>query len=119
MSLIGKYLAGWRFRTSTPSLTVGDEVNVFVHRYDEHAGDGDGATPAAAAATEAETDAETAAESTGVGVADIGDTRLYVEGAGPEHVDVQLRVRITEFDESTATGRGEFVAVVGESSYAG
>ncbi|AGB15168.1 hypothetical protein Halru_0535 [Halovivax ruber XH-70] len=119
MSFLEKYLAGWTFRTSTPSLTVGSEVNVFVHRYDEHAGDGDGSTADTATATGAENDTETPTESTGMGVADIGDTRLYVEGVGPEHVDVQIRVRITEFDESTATGRGEFVQVVGESSYAG
>lgn len=63
--------------------------------------------------------AETVASPEGIGVADIGDTRLYVEGIGPEHVDLQVRVRVTEFDESTATGRGEFVDVVGESSYGG
>ncbi|WP_247730969.1 DUF7513 family protein [Halovivax limisalsi] len=119
MSLFEKYFAGWTFRTSTPSLTVGDEVNVFLHRYEKHAVDGDGAGSGAAAAAGDEAATETAAGSEGVGVADIGDTRLYVEGVGPEHVDVQVRVRITEFDASTATGRGEFVSVVGESSYAG
>ncbi|ELZ11714.1 TRAM domain-containing protein [Halovivax asiaticus JCM 14624] len=117
MSLFDAFRTGWTFRTSTPSLTVGDEVGVFIHRHQEHAGDGDGAATATADATE--TDAEDGSSSQGVGVASIGDTQLYVDGTGPEHVDKRVRVRITEFDESTATGRGEFVAVVGESSYAG
>ncbi|WP_226479346.1 DUF7513 family protein [Natrinema amylolyticum] len=89
MSLFDKYLTGWRFRTSRPALEVGREIDVFV------------------------------AESNGTsGRAYIGDTELVVEGAGPETVEKQVRVRVTEFDETTASGRGELVAVVGESSYA-
>jgi len=116
MSLFDAFSAGWTFRTSTPSLTVGDEVSVFIHRHQEHAGDGDGTVAATADASDADAEDEA---SQGVGVASIGDTQLYVDGTGPEHVDKRVRVRITEYDESTATGRGEFVAVVGESSYAG
>lgn len=92
MSVFEKFFAGWRFRTSKPALTPGSEVNVFINRYDE---------------------------ATGTGVARIGDTLLYVDDTGPEHVGLRARVRVTDFDESNASGEGEFVEVVGESSYAG
>lgn len=91
MSMLESYFKGWRFRSTTPSLTPGSEVNVFVNQYD-----GDG-----------------------VGIANVGDTRLYIEGIGPEHVEKRVRVEVTEFDDDDAIGRGEFREVVGESSYAG
>ncbi|SEP84097.1 DUF7513 family protein [Natrinema salaciae] len=88
MSLLGKYLKGWTFRADRPSLEVGSEIDVFV------------------------------AESNGTtGRAYIGDTELLVDGAGPDVVEKQARVRVTEFDETAASGRGEFVEVIGESSY--
>ena len=90
MSLFDKYLKGWRFRSSSPSLEVGDEIDVFV-----------------------------AESNSDEGHAYIGDTHLIVEGAGPESVEKRVRVRITEFDETSASGRGEFVDIVGESSYSG
>lgn len=89
MSLLAKYLAGWQFRSTTPTFDVGDEISVFIA---ETNGDGDGH-------------------------AYVGDTHLVVENAGPETVEKRVRARVTEFDESTATGRGEFLEVVGESSY--
>ncbi|NUB92669.1 TRAM domain-containing protein [Haloterrigena sp. SYSU A121-1] len=90
MSLFSKYLEGWRFRSSEPTFEPGDEISVFV------------------------------AESNGTdGRAYVGDTRLTVEGAGPETVEKRVRVRVTEFDDSSATGRGELLEVVGESSYTG
>ncbi|WP_265109243.1 DUF7513 family protein [Halosolutus halophilus] len=91
MSLLGKYFRGWSFRSTTPSLVPGSEVNIFVSEYD-----GDG-----------------------VGIANVGDTRLYVEGVDPDDVGRRVRVAVTSFDETDATGRGEFREVVGESSYAG
>ncbi|MBZ6493354.1 DUF7513 family protein [Natrinema longum] len=89
MSFLEKYLKGWRFRTSRPSLEPGSEVTVFI------------------------------AESNGTaGRAYIGDTELIVEDAGPETIEKQVRVRVTEFDDAAATGRGEFIEIVGQSSYA-
>ena len=91
MSVLMKYLKGWRFRSSTPSLTEGDEINVFVAE----------------------------SEDRDTGLAYIGDTELRIDGAGPETVEKRVRVRVTEFDASDATGRGEFLEVVGGSSYTG
>ncbi len=89
MSLFTKYLKGWTFRSTTPSFDVGDEIAVFI----------------------AETNSE------GHGHAYVGDTEFTVEGAGLDTVEKRVLVRVTEFDETTATGRGEFLEVVGESSY--
>jgi uncharacterized protein YacL len=90
MSLVGKYLRGWTFRANRPVLEEGSEIDVFI----------------------AETNGST-------GRAYVGDTELLVDGAGPETVEKRVRVRVTSFDETTATGEGELVAVVGGSSYSG
>lgn len=90
MSFFKKYLKGWQFRTTTPSLTPGEEVNVFLNHYD------------------ADED---------IGIVNVGDTKLYVEGVAPEHVDLRIRVEVTAFEDGV--GRGVFKEVVGESSYSG
>jgi len=92
MSFLSKYAKGWSFRTTRPSLEIGSTIDVFLAEYD--------------AVEEA-------------GLAFVGDTKLYVEGATPEHVEQQVRVDITEYDSNGGVGRGEFVEVVGDSSYAG
>ncbi|ELY39697.1 DUF7513 family protein [Natronorubrum tibetense] len=89
MSVFKKYLKGWTFRSTNPSFDVGDEISVFV--------------------------SET--NGTDAGLAYVGDTRLIIDGAGPETVEKRVRLRVTEFDEAESTGRGEFLEVVGESSY--
>ncbi|MFC7214700.1 TRAM domain-containing protein [Saliphagus sp. GCM10025334] len=89
MSVLEKFLSGWHFRTTRPTLTPGTEVDVFLSEFD--------------------------ADDTGV--ARIGDTVLYVEGASPGHVEKRVRVRVIDFDDSMSTGRGEYVETVGESSY--
>jgi hypothetical protein len=89
MSFLKKYLKGWRFRETNPSLEVGDVIDVFVAE----------------------------SNSADEGHVYIGDTHLIVEGATPDTVEKRVRVRVTEFDEATTTGRGEFLEVVGESSY--
>ncbi|HMB50068.1 DUF7513 family protein [Natronoarchaeum rubrum] len=92
MSFLKKYTKGWSFRTTSPSLEPGSTVDVFLAEYD-------------------------AAED--AGLAFVGDTKLYVEGATPEHVEQQVRVEVAEYDSNGGVGRGEFVEVVGDSSYAG
>lgn len=92
MSFLSKYLRGWKFRTTHPTLQPGSEVNVFLTEYDP---------------------------GEERGVAFVGDTRLYVENAGPEHVEKRVRVAVEEFDSEESVGRGEFVETVGESSYVG
>ncbi|MFC4438658.1 MULTISPECIES: DUF7513 family protein [Natrialbaceae] len=91
MSFLKKYFKGWQFRDTSPSLTEGDVFDVFVAE----------------------------SNSNNEGHVYIGDTHLVVNGAGPETVEKRVRVRVTEFDSATATGRGEFLEIVGESSYTG
>ncbi|SNZ05068.1 hypothetical protein SAMN06269185_0764 [Natronoarchaeum philippinense] len=90
MSLLDKYLKGWTLRTTRPELTPGRAIDVFLAEYD--AGED-------------------------AGLAYIGDTKLYVDGATPEHVEQQIRVEVTEFESNGGVGHGEFVEVVGGSSY--
>lgn len=92
MSFLSKYLTGWSFRTTHPTLQPGKEVNVFLAEYSSQ---------------------EDAA------LALVGDTRLYVSNAGPEHVGKRVRVAVREFQPEDSVGYGEFVEVIGESSYAG
>jgi len=92
MNFLGKYTRGWSFRTTRPSLDAGSTVDVFIAEHD-------------------------AAED--AGLAFVGDTKLYVEGSTPEHVEQQVRVEVSEYDSNSGVGRGEFVEVVGDSSYAG
>ncbi|WP_122087906.1 DUF7513 family protein [Halalkalicoccus subterraneus] len=92
MSFLSKYLKGWSLRTTRPTLQPGKEVNVFLAEYD----------PGEESA-----------------LALVGDTRLYVSNAGPEHVGKRVRVAVKEFQPDDSVGYGEFVEVVGESSYAG
>ncbi len=89
MSLLDRYLSGFRFRSARPTLSPGDVVEVFLS---EHTGD--------------------------EGLARIGDTTLVVADVPPEHEGKQVRVRVDHFDADDSTGRGTFQAVVGESSYA-
>ncbi|QLG47941.1 DUF7513 family protein [Natrinema halophilum] len=90
MNFLQKYLTGWRFRANRPTLEEGTELEVFV--------------------------AETNGTS---GRAFIGDTELIIDGAGPETVEKQVRVRVTKFDEASATGHGDLLDVVGQSSFTG
>ncbi|TYL39285.1 TRAM domain-containing protein [Natronococcus pandeyae] len=89
MSLFQKYLKGWTFRSTKPSFDVGDEISVFIAK----------------------------TNGTDAGLAYIGDTKLLVDGAGPETVEKRVRLRVTEFDEAESAGRGEFLEIVGQSSY--
>lgn len=88
MSLLGKYLKGWSFRTSRPSFDVDDEIQVFLTGVQ----DGDV-------------------------VARVGDTIIRVPDADTAYVDTRCRIRITEFDDGEATGEATFVEKVGGSAF--
>ncbi len=88
MSLLKRYLSGFQFRSTHPTLSPGDVVEVFLS---EHTGE--------------------------EGIARIGDTTLVVTDVPPEHEGKQVRVQVDRFDADDSTGRGTFQAVVGESSY--
>lgn len=92
MSLLDKYLRGWSFRTSSPVLQPGSEIDIFLAEYDR---------------------GQEAA------IAYVGDTRLYVDDVAPDHIGRQVRVAVREFKPDESVGYGEFIEVVGESSYAG
>ncbi|TYL36730.1 TRAM domain-containing protein [Natronococcus pandeyae] len=89
MSMLDSYFKGWKFRTTNPSLEPGNEINIFVNEYNGN----------------------------NTGIANVGDTRLYIEGVGPEHVEKRVNVEVTEFDKEKSVGRGTFREVVGDSSY--
>ncbi|GAB7012925.1 DUF7513 family protein [Halolamina salina] len=79
MSRLDAFLAGFEFRTATPTYSPGDELTAIVTGRD-----GDDA------------------------VIRIGDTVLRLPGAADDvTVDEEARVRVTSFDEGSATGEAE------------
>ncbi|MCO8244420.1 MULTISPECIES: hypothetical protein [unclassified Haladaptatus] len=83
MSLLDKYLAGWSFRTSTPTFEVGEEIDVYL-----------------------------TGQRNGTATARVGDTILRVEGAPPGKVDDRVRLRVEEFDANEHRGRATFVETI-------
>ncbi len=80
MSLLDKYLAGWSFRTNTPSFEVGEEIDAYL-----------------------------TGQRNGTAVARIGDTVLHVDGVSGSTVDDRVRVRIDAFDTSDHTGEATVI----------
>ena len=68
----------WRFRTSQPGFTPGEEIRAYLTGFDPD---------------------------TGEGTARIGDTVLTVEGASAAQVDQLVELRVESFDVASATGR--------------
>lgn len=89
-SRLQQYLYGWWFRSSRPSFAPGDEFEVYVFDYDEEDG---------AAAVR------------------VGDTRLTIPDVPPAIEGKRVRVKITDFDESTSTGEAEVLETVGETTF--
>ncbi|USZ68889.1 hypothetical protein NGM10_03925 [Halorussus salilacus] len=88
MSFLDKYLAGWGFRSHTPSFDPGEEITVFVTGHD-------GDTP----------------------VARVGNTILRVENAPADAVDARVRLRVESFDDDAHTGTATYLERVGESAF--
>lgn len=86
MSALEKLLAGWTFRSRTPSFEAGAEIPAVVTDYHD-----------------------------GAAVVRVGDSVLTVPGADPDLVDVRVTLRVLDFDEATHTGTAEVVAVGGEA----
>jgi hypothetical protein len=86
MSALEKLLAGWTFRTRTPSFEPGAEVPAVVTGFRD-----------------------------GSAVVRVGDSELRLPDAGPELVDTRVRLRVLDFDDATHTGTAEVVDVVGEA----
>ena len=90
MSLLEKYLYGWRRRSSRPSFDPDETHRVIITGFDD---------------------------ATATARARVGDSVLRVDGTTREHVDTVARVRVTEFDDGAAQGRAELLEVVGEAVY--
>ncbi len=87
MSLLDKYLAGWTFRTNKPEFDSGEEIDVYLTKYEN-----------------------------GTARARVGDTILNVEGAPRDALDTRVRLRVEEFDANDHEGRATFVkALDGET----
>lgn len=82
------FLAGFGFRTKTPSFETEQEIECMV----------------------------TGKTNAGF-VARIGDTILTIEDAPPDAVDTLVRARVTEFDEQTHRGTAVYLKTVGKSSF--
>jgi len=78
-----KLFAGWTFRTNKPAYAAGDELTAFVTGYEG-----------------------------GVAQVRIGDTIIELPDVESGLGDRLVRLRVTEFDDGDATGRGELLGVV-------
>ncbi|SEK68034.1 DUF7513 family protein [Haloferax larsenii] len=85
MSRLGKLLAGWTFRTATPSFEPGDVITAFVTH-----SDGEGVSSR------------------------IGDSVLRIEGDTEVDIETKVRLKVTSFDEQNHVGTAEIVEFLGE-----
>ena len=72
----------WRFRSSTPSFDVGQEITVYITGFDSDSA---------------------------LGEARIGDSVLTVQGVEASHVDRLVALRVEEFDLASSRGRARAV----------
>ncbi|WP_254535626.1 DUF7513 family protein [Halomarina litorea] len=82
-----KFLAGIRFRTSTPTFEEGEEMSAFVTGHD-------GGTP----------------------LIRVGDSVLYLPGESVDP-DTRVRIRVTRFDASTHEGEADLLGVEGDGAF--
>lgn len=68
----------WRFRTSQPAFTPGEELRAYLTGLDPD---------------------------TGEGIVRVGDTVLTIDGASAAQVDEWVELRVESFDVASATGR--------------
>ncbi|MFU8821168.1 MAG: hypothetical protein ACNA8G_06380 [Gammaproteobacteria bacterium] len=68
----------WRFRTTQPAFTPGEEIRAYLTGFDPD---------------------------TGEGTVRIGDTVLTVAGASAAQLDQLVELRVESFDAASATGR--------------
>lgn len=85
---LAKFLTGVGFRTTTPSFDAGDEFVIVV------TGTEDG-TP----------------------IARIGDSKLRIPDAPADSVDMKVRVRVEEFDDTEHVGTAAYLETVGDTAY--
>jgi hypothetical protein len=85
MSALQKLLAGWRFRTRTPSFTNGQELTAVVTGYRE-----------------------------GGAIVRIGDTELRLPDEGPDLIDTRVRIHVRDFDATEHVGTAEVLDIIGE-----
>ncbi|KAB1188554.1 MULTISPECIES: hypothetical protein [Haloferax] len=83
MSRLEKLLAGWTFRTATPSFEAGEVITAYVtHR------DADGFSVR------------------------VGDSVIRIGDADGVAVEAKVRLKVTSFDEATNEGTGDVVEVL-------
>ncbi|WP_232687704.1 DUF7513 family protein [Halobacterium zhouii] len=88
MSRLSAFFTGIGFRTNRPTFEPGEEVVAFVTGVED-----------------------------GRAVVRVGDTKLYLEDPPENPVDLQVRLRIDEFDGNDHDGTATYLETVGQSSY--
>ncbi|EMA03597.1 DUF7513 family protein [Haloferax denitrificans] len=84
MSRLDKLLAGWTFRTATPTFEPGEVITAYVSERN-----GDGLTVR------------------------IGDSVIRVEDGGDAAVEDKVRLEVTSFDATNHVGTGDVVELLG------
>ena len=83
MSRLEKLLAGWTFRTATPTFATDDEITAYV--------------------THRETDGY---------LVRIGDSKLRIGDVDGIDIETKVRLKVTSFDDATFEGTAEVLDVI-------
>lgn len=93
MSLLKKYLKGWRFRTNQPSFEPGEELQLFVTDIKDENVNEDG-------------------DVDGTLIARVGDSFIHISDGSAALVGSRVRVRIERFDADSHTGHARLLEPV-------
>jgi hypothetical protein len=88
MSFVDKYMAGWKFRTTTPDYDAGETIEVMVTSMKE-----------------------------GKAKARIGDSVLRIKDAPEGSINKRLLVEVDEWDTEDHIGEATYLETIGESAF--
>jgi hypothetical protein len=88
MSFVDKYMAGWKFRTTTPDYDPGEEIEVMVTSMKD-----------------------------GKAKARIGDSVLRIKDAPEGALNMRLLVEVDEWDTEDHIGEATYLETIGESAF--
>ena len=88
MSFVDKYMAGWKFRTTTPDYDAGETIEVMITSMAD-----------------------------GKAKARIGDSVLRIKDTPADSVNMRVLVEVDEWDTDDHIGEATYLETIGESAF--